>query len=204
MQRETIYDPVFDAQAHYRLLLDSMARPGKINVLPRLELSVPPGTSLTDAAALVGFALLNADISFFADGEDAEFATRYLLVNTSGKPVDAEEADFVFASGAASGVLVESMKKGTLPYPEEGATLVVSIDALTAEAQGLAITLQGPGVAGKKTFFVRGLNVGLLSALQHSNMEFPLGVDLILVDAHGHLACIPRSSQVSWEVISTY
>ena len=39
MQRETTYDPVFDAQEHYRLLLDAMARPGKINTLPRLILS---------------------------------------------------------------------------------------------------------------------------------------------------------------------
>jgi len=43
MQREIQYDEIFDAQAHYRLLLDSMARPGKINVMPQLELTTPRG-----------------------------------------------------------------------------------------------------------------------------------------------------------------
>ena len=222
MQRETTYDPVFDAQEHYRLLLDAMARPGKINTLPRLILSVPAGATpnqgpaaqpgsgaLTDAAALVGFALLNADVSFFVDGAGSDVATRYLLVNTSGRPASLEEADFVFASGLASAALVEAMKKGSLPYPEEGATLVLSVAALSAEAsqgateasQILALTLQGPGINGKKTFFVRGLSARLLEALQQSNVEFPLGVDLILTDGDGHVACIPRSSAFRWETI---
>jgi alpha-D-ribose 1-methylphosphonate 5-triphosphate synthase subunit PhnH len=216
MQRETTYDPVFDAQEHYRLLLDAMARPGKINTLPRLILSVPAGGILKEAAALVGFALLNADVHFFVDGAGSDVATRYLLVNTSARPVSLEEADFVFASGLASAALVEAMKKGSLPYPEEGATLVLSVAALSAEASqgpteasqgpteaspGLALTLQGPGINGKKTFFVRGLSARLLEALQQSNVEFPLGVDLILTDGDGHVACIPRSSAFRWETI---
>ena len=226
MQREIAYDPVFDAQEHYRLLLDAMARPGKINVLPRLLLSVPatPGSAsqpgiLTDAAALAGFALLNADVSFYVDGADTDLATRYLLVNTSARPVALEEADFVFASGMAAAALPEGMKKGTLPYPEEGATLVLSVGALATEAAGLgaqgdraaigqvqpagalAITLQGPGIAGKNTFFVRGLSATLVEALQQSNMEFPLGIDMILTDGDGRVACVPRSSRIRWEVL---
>ena len=51
MQRETAYDQVFDAQEHYRLLLDAMARPGTIYVLPRMSMTTPPG--LTGAAALM-------------------------------------------------------------------------------------------------------------------------------------------------------
>jgi alpha-D-ribose 1-methylphosphonate 5-triphosphate synthase subunit PhnH len=203
MKRETTYDPVFDAQEHYRLLLDAMARPGKINLLPRMQLSAPE--ALTEAAALIGFALLNADVSFHVVDAGADVATRYLLVNTSARSVDEEEADFVFASGQAPATLIEKMKKGSLPYPEEGATLVASVKTLAAEASGdLAITLKGPGVAGEKTFFVRGLNAQLLTALQQSNSEFPLGVDLILADGDGRLACIPRSSQVRWENLSSH
>lgn len=233
MQRETTYDPVFDAQEHYRLLLDAMARPGKINILPRLLLSVPdtatgaasqPGSgTLTDAAALVGFALLNADVSFFVDGPGADLASRYLLVNTSARPAALEEADFVFAPGRASAVLVEAMKKGSLPYPEEGATLILSVGALATEPSGLgvaadgadkkdaggaaagqtgsdlALTLEGPGIAGAKMLFVRGLNATLVEAVQQSNIEFPLGVDMILTDGDGRMACIPRSSRIRWK-----
>lgn len=218
MQRETAYDPVFDAQEHYRLLLDAMARPGKINILQRLLLSVPAASQtvaapvFTDAAALVGFALLNSDVSFYVDGPGADLATRYLIVNTSARPEALEEADFVFASGHVPSNTVDAMKKGSLPYPEEGATLVASVGALATEPSGLgtqnghpgsdlALTLQGPGIAGKKTFFVRGLNATLIEALQQSNTEFPLGVDLILTDGDGRVACIPRSSRILWEAI---
>lgn len=206
MQRETTYDPVFDAQEHYRVLLDAMARPGKINILPRMQLTAPAG--LTGAAALVGFALLNADVSFFVDGTESAVATRYLLVNTSSRPVDAREADFVFAAGSASAMLVESMKKGSLPYPEEGATLVLHVTSLATEPQGLgygdgglALALHGPGVPGERTFFARGLNATLVEAVQQSNIEFPLGVDVILTDGDGRVACIPRSSRIRWEAI---
>ena len=204
MQRETSYDQVFDAQEHYRLLLDAMARPGTINVLPRMSLMAPP--ALTGAAALVGFALLNADVSFYADGEAADVVTRYLVVNTAARPESPDKADLVFAAGTASEVLLADMKKGTLPYPDEGATLVISVEALASEAQALggrpylALTLEGPGIRGKRTFFITGLSSELVSGLQLCNQEFPLGIDLILTDPGYRIACIPRSSRVEWSI----
>lgn len=215
MHREIAYDPVFDAQEHYRLLLDAMARPGTIRVLPRMPISVPEG--LTTAAALIGFALLNADVSFNADG--GETVTRYLVVNTSARPVDRALADFVFADGMSPASLLTGMKTGTLPYPEDGATLILQVKALAATAEGLtaegltaegltaegltaegltdplAIRLQGPGVNGERKLFVSGLNSGLLDALRECNMEFPLGIDLVMTDPGHRIACIPRSSR---------
>jgi alpha-D-ribose 1-methylphosphonate 5-triphosphate synthase subunit PhnH len=204
MQRETVYDHVFDAQEHYRLLLDAMARPGTINVLPRMSLSAPP--ALTGAAALVGFGLLNADVSFYADGETADTVTRYLVVNTAARPESVDKADFVFAVGTASEALLAEMKKGTLPYPDEGATLIVSVEALASEAQALGgkpyltLTLEGPGIQGKRTFFVSGLRGEIITSLQQCNLEFPLGIDLILTDPGHRIACIPRSSRVDWSI----
>lgn len=196
MIREIAYDPVFDAQEHYRSLLDAMARPGKIRVLPQMPISVPEG--FTAASALVGFALLNADTSFYADGD--ETITRYLVVNTSARPVDRALADFVFADGMSPASLLTGMKTGTLPYPEEGATLILGVKVLATEPEGsgdaLAIRLQGPGVDGERKLFVGGLNGGLLDALRECNMEFPLGIDLVLTDPGHRIACIPRSSRV--------
>lgn len=199
MIREMAYDPVFDAQEHYRLLLDAMARPGKIRELPRLQMSAPEG--LTSAAALVGFALLNADVSFYADA--GETVSRYLVVNTSARPAERVSADFVFADGMAHASLLNGMKTGTLSYPEEGATLILCVKALTNEEEGSGdpsvICIQGPGVYGEKKLFVGGLNSGLLDGLRQCNMEFPLGIDLVLTDAGHRIACIPRSSRMRWE-----
>jgi alpha-D-ribose 1-methylphosphonate 5-triphosphate synthase subunit PhnH len=204
MQRETIYDQVFDAQEHYRLLLDAMARPGTINVLPRMSLSAPP--ALTGAAALLGFGLLNADVSFYADGETADTVTRYLVVNTAARPESVDKADFVFAAGTASVALVTDMKRGMLPYPDEGATLILSVELLASEADApgdkphLTLTLEGPGIRGKRSLFVQGLRSEIVAGLQQCNLEFPLGIDVILTDPGHRIACIPRSSRVDWSI----
>jgi alpha-D-ribose 1-methylphosphonate 5-triphosphate synthase subunit PhnH len=169
-----------------------------------MSMTTPP--ALTGAAALVGFALLNADVSFYADGEAADVVTRYLVVNTAARSDSPDKADFVFAAGTASKALLADMKKGSLPYPDEGATLVVSVEALASEAQALggkpylALTLEGPGIAGKRTFFITGLSSELITGLQQCNQEFPLGIDLILTDPGHRIACIPRSSRVEWSM----
>jgi alpha-D-ribose 1-methylphosphonate 5-triphosphate synthase subunit PhnH len=195
MQREIQYDEIFDAQEHYRLLLDSMARPGKINVMPRLELTTPPG--IQAAGALVGFALLNSDVSFYIDGPSAEEVSRYLLVNTSARPAEAEEADYVYLNGTAAAEILYRLKTGTLPYPENSATVIAAVEELGGET-GLALTLSGPGVDGERKLSVTGLDVALLEALVTINAEFPLGIDLVLTDPTGRIACIPRSSRVRW------
>jgi alpha-D-ribose 1-methylphosphonate 5-triphosphate synthase subunit PhnH len=195
MQREIQYDEIFDAQAHYRLLLDSMARPGKINVMPSLELTTPQG--IHAAGALVGFALLNSDVSFYVDGPSAEDVSLYLLVNTSARPAEAEAADYVYLNGTASAEILYRLKTGTLPYPESSATVIAAVEELGGET-GLVLTLSGPGVDGERQLSVAGLDTSLLEALVTINAEFPLGIDLVLTDPAGRIACIPRSSRVRW------
>jgi alpha-D-ribose 1-methylphosphonate 5-triphosphate synthase subunit PhnH len=205
MQREIQYHEIFDAQEHYRLLLDSMARPGKINVLPRLELTTPQGIHAT--GALVGFALLNSDVSFYVDGPSAEDVSLYLLVNTSARPAEAEEADYVYLDGTAAAEILYRLKTGTLPYPENSATVIAAVGAMGGEGEageaagetGLVLTLSGPGVDGERRLSVTGLDVALLEALVTINAEFPLGIDLVLTDPTGRIACIPRSSRVRWD-----
>ena len=193
MQKETGYDPVFDAQEHFRFLLDAMARPGKINTLAPLPLDPPPGLSVT--AALVAFALLDANTSFCVENGDAAL-TRYLARNTAARQTDIADADFVIAGGHASPAFLHSIKKGTLSYPDEGATLILDVEWLDTHSPGLPLTLSGPGIAGERTFFARGLDAGLPNALRACNAEFPLGVDGILADAAHHIVCIPRSSRL--------
>lgn len=188
MQRELTYDPVFDAQAHYRLLLDAMARPGEVRNLPVTGMNPP--SLLRPAAALVGFALLNADVSFYARGPVVD----YLRENTDAVVAEAMDADFLFLQGTDPAMLIDEAKVGTLPYPEGGATVVLSVDALAGGP--LAVMLTGPGIERENTLHIAGLNAGVLEAVQRQNQEFPLGVDLVLADAEGRIACIPRSSRM--------
>lgn len=196
MQKELLYDNVFDAQEHYRLLLDCMARPGEVRTLTAPVVHPPVG--IHASAALVGFALLNADASFYAAGPGGEAVASYLRENTDGVPRDVSEADFIFMAGetAEAAALIDRVRVGTLPYPEGGATIVLSVASL--EKGELTLLLSGPGVATENALYISGLHIDILEAVQQQNEEFPLGIDLILADPQGKIAAIPRSSRVRW------
>lgn len=195
MIKETGYDAVFDGQRHFRVLLDAMARPGMIGTLNDVTLS-PQG--LNQASALVGFALLNADVSFHVASGKAE-PPAYLTMNTASRPTDPEQADFLFADGAHATDAVRRAKVGTLTYPENGATVVIDVDRLATEPieGSLTITLRGPGVDGEVTVHIVGLSREFFEALKVKNDEFPLGVDTIIADRQGAVLCIPRTSKVT-------
>ncbi|MDR3715497.1 MAG: phosphonate C-P lyase system protein PhnH [Puia sp.] len=198
MSREIFYDEVFDAQVHYRILLDSMARPGKINSLTLENIQPPAG--INRASVLIGMALLNADVSFDAAGPYADEITRYLILNTSAVSEEHRKADFIFIPGDSEARYILEARTGTLSYPEESATFITDVKEISEEKipASIALTLKGPGIAGEKTVFVSGLEEPLLEALKEQNLEFPLGIDMILTDGNDHIVCIPRSNRFSY------
>ena len=124
MQTELNYDTVFDAQQHFRLLLDSMSRPGKINTFPVMDILPPDG--LNQASALTGFALLNADVTYFIAGDNSDDIAAYLLVNTSSKPAEISVADYVFLPEGYGADGLEEARIGIPTYPEDSATLIAA------------------------------------------------------------------------------
>jgi alpha-D-ribose 1-methylphosphonate 5-triphosphate synthase subunit PhnH len=194
MIRELTYDPVFDAQMHFRLLMDSMARPGKRNTLN--SVTIAPPASLNPASALTGLALLNADVTYFA-AQNADEITDYFVTNTASRPASIDEADFVFLPGNHDAEFLQEAKIGTLSYPETNAFVVIDVEIISDEpiTDALPITLVGPGVKGQITVFIRGLNPDLLLAIREKNAEYPLGLDTILTDRNDQILCIPRSNQ---------
>ncbi len=201
MRREVIYDEVFDAQEQFRLLLDSMARPGKINSMPDMDIIPPAG--LNKASAMIAFALLNTDVSFYAEGEGSDAIESYIALNTTAAQVGVGEADFVFINGLYDAGIIFDAKTGTLPYPEESATFVIDVDAITEDAgdSELILTLKGPGIETTKQVYINGINPGILKAVREQNMEFPLGVDLMLTDKNNNILCIPRSNLFEIEYV---
>lgn len=194
MIRETTYDEVFDAQQHFRLIMDSMARPGKLNVLNGV--AIDPPTSLNRASALIGLALLNADVTYYAAGNPDAVAS-YFVTNVASQLAGAEKADFLFLPGQSASDALEQAKIGTLSYPETNAFVVIDVAAISDEPQldSIALTLRGPGVNGERRVFVQGLNPDLLLTIRERNAEYPLGLDTILTDANDQILCIPRSNQ---------
>jgi alpha-D-ribose 1-methylphosphonate 5-triphosphate synthase subunit PhnH len=197
MIRETSYDEIYDAQRHFRVILDAMSRPGTVGQLGALALTAP--TPLTPGAAAVALALLNADVGFHLDPVHTD-AADYLRLNTGSRPAPALSADFVFLPGTASPAVLHEAPLGLPAYPEGGATAVVLVEALgKSSARGdLALTLTGPGIEHQATICLSGLSPEFLAVRQDRNVEFPLGLDFIFVTAAGELVCLPRTTRATW------
>jgi alpha-D-ribose 1-methylphosphonate 5-triphosphate synthase subunit PhnH len=202
MVREVRYDEVFDAQKHFRSLLDSMARPGKINRLDPVPLDTPPG--LNAATALIAFSLMDADSTFDVINM-AGAEAGYLAANTNAQRTETARAHFIFAGGIETADFLDEADCGTLLYPDTSATVILQVANAAAEAlsSGLRLTLEGPGIDGKACLHIAGLNEDVLLALQARNAEFPMGLDTILTfaDHVGNpcVVCLPRTTRVVWE-----
>ena len=197
MLRETVYNEIYDSQRHFRTILDSMSRPGKLNRFAPVGLTPP--SALSKTAAYVGLALLNADVTYNAEllGPDA---AEYLRVNTHSNPATPAAADFFFFSGedTRATALIQEAKVGLPAYPESGATVVVFVSRLgkSSHVGGLQLELTGPGIETREIVFVEGLHPEILATLKEKNREFPLGVDAIFVSAEETLLCLPRTTRV--------
>lgn len=200
--RETNYDVIFDAQRHFRQILDCMARPGKVNVFQPVD--IQPAGGISRGQAYVALGLLNADTGFHFAYSSAHGAD-YVVANTGARMEAVDAADFIFENRPSSPVAIEAAKEGHPNYPDLSATLVVAADFLSDainSPSGLLLELSGPGIKGSKHLRVAGPTRTWWDALVLKNSEFPLGIDLILTadqaDGSVQLACIPRTTKIQF------
>ncbi len=200
----TTYDETFHAQAHYRELLDAMARPGKINLLPAVPLQLPG--KLPPGSAYIAHTLLDGNVSFGLIGFEPD-AGKYLRSQTGAKEVEPEKADFLFAPGDMATLAFRVAKLGTLLDPESSATLICSLDGLwqepRAESLKLKLRLRGPGIESETVIFVKGVARELFADRVKRNAEYPLGVDLVFTSesegTDSRIVCLPRTTSVVCE-----
>lgn len=199
--REVNFDPVFGSQETFRLLLDAMSRPGKVVSLPASPLNLP--APWPTGLGLVALTLLDHEVTHCATGAGAEALQEYLQYNTSSPAAEPAAAAYLFAHGNDPGLAacLAELKTGTLEAPHEGATLVVAVSELSPVAgrSQLLLTLSGPGVPGERLISVAGLSTGVLVARAAAATEYPLGIDVVLIDQNGRLACLPRTTRCHWE-----
>jgi len=168
----------------FRVILQGMSHPGKVYPLPDL-----PGAG--SAVIEILDCLMDNEVSFAVIG-DNDMET-VIARHTDCRPVSAEDADYIVArNGTTRGKLV-NFKRGSLEYPDTGATVLYLVEALSEDA---GVILSGPGVNGTVCLRIAGLDLSELQLLNQVNSEFPLGVDAIFLDQGGKIACIPRSSRI--------
>lgn len=176
-----------DAQQQaFRAVLDGFARPGTPvpaqqhgAVLMFLSAVLDESVSLADPLGLVG-----------------TDARRLLLAPTA----PATQARFVLLDGRRTPDAGFQPALGTLESPELGATLVLSVDALSdapspADA-AVVLQLQGPGVPGARLLAVTGLHHEWLERRAAWVAAYPLGVDIVLA-ASNALVALPRTTRIA-------
>jgi len=180
-------DPVLDAQACFRAVLEAMSRPGRV-VAAGSALRPPP--PLSCAAAAVLLTLADADTPLWSDaGADAEAWLRFHC----GAPVVAAPGDAAFVLASAAPPALAALDAGTEEQPQRGATLVLQVAALDA---GHGWRLTGPGIEHAHRLAVAGAPAGFLAAWAENRARFPRGVDVVLC-AGDRLAALPRSVAIA-------
>ena len=196
----TLRDPIRASQHIFRVVLDALANPGTIRtsiVHPRL---IAENLSVNPYLASVLVTLLDHEVSLHvADGPGSAELADFLVRRTRTSLADASTATFVVAHAETGNYgLPELLHRGSLEYPDDGATLLIDIPPLGQEsAKDLELTMTGPGIATVERLWVSGLDSKFIESRNAATANYPMGIDLLLIDPEGRLVGMPRTTQLT-------
>lgn len=185
-------DPVHDSQAVFRVLLDTLARPGTVGwVKPILDASGPLA-HMPCAAVAALLTLADYSTPIWLQREDLALADT--LRFHTGAPVVAQAGDAAFAyiHDPEQIPAPDVFALGDPEHPEHSATLLIRVDALDG---GRALTLKGPGIETHTTITPLGLPDAFWDARAALANAFPCGIDCYLVCGLAVIG-IPRTTLV--------
>jgi alpha-D-ribose 1-methylphosphonate 5-triphosphate synthase subunit PhnH len=179
-------DPVFEAQAAFRRILDALSQPGRIEDLGGTL--APPG--LTPAAATILLTLADYETPLWLPPILGQPTAAWLTFHTSA-PLAATplQARFAVLTGAQGEPALSAFAAGDDLYPDRSATVLMQCAGLEG---GMPVTLAGPGIADTRIVAPRGLPAGFWRQLAQSNRRYPRGIDVLLVSGT-RLIGLPRS-----------
>lgn len=168
-------------QRIFRELLEAFSRPGNVREL---------ADGADDAAAQRGV------LATLMDGEST-LADPHGLVDGRDWPLlqarreAPETARYVIVNGRRAPDFQPSL--GTLESPEFGATILIRVDSLGAGNDN--VSLSGPGIKESADLRHSGLHPEWLERRGEWISSFPLGVDLLLLDAT-RIVALPRTTRI--------
>jgi len=181
MQTENLWHGNVQQQV-FRELVEVFARPGEVrNLSPWVEGSTALRTVLAT--------LMDGETTL-ADPHGRIAAADWPLLQV--KPGATETARYIAADGRRVPDFQPSL--GSLESPDFGATLLIEVDALGSGP--LSLELAGPGICGWCELSVTGLHTDWLRQRLDWVNCFPLGVDMLLLDAQNMIA-LPRTTRIS-------
>lgn len=191
-------DVVRATQHIYRRLVDAMSHPGQLwQLIPHPHTSIEQNPNPTWIASVL-LTLVDHEMTLHVvQSADSTDLRNIMTRRTRATEVPISEADFVAAEIASFDAETSTgMKRGTFDYPDDGATLVLQVESLTASG-GPSIALTGPGVKGELIRPLGDLTTGFIAARNEVTHDYPLGIDVIVVDRRGLVMALPRTTSIS-------
>jgi alpha-D-ribose 1-methylphosphonate 5-triphosphate synthase subunit PhnH len=190
MRAKHDFDMVMGAQAVFRLLLDSLANPGRpVNAARYANQFARCGRWLAPAITL-----LDNETGFYWNG-DAEVADEICFL-TGSSPTSLGRADFVFLPQPADPrEILESVKPGSDEDPHDSAMIIAD-----AGGQGeTSAALRGPGIPpeGRDASFSTAERAWL-EARDEQGYEYPCGVELVFLRDGGDILSVTRKTAIRW------
>ena len=141
-------DQARDSARAFRLMLDAMARPGRI--LP-IDTALDAPASLWVSTATICLTLCDYDTPLWIDGSlRQDHIVDYLRFQTGAAiAADMKQASFLLGTPASASAALAAASRGTAEYPDASATLIIQVPSLAA---GDRLILKGPGIDGEGDF----------------------------------------------------
>jgi alpha-D-ribose 1-methylphosphonate 5-triphosphate synthase subunit PhnH len=170
--------------------------------------------------------LLDGETSFIIAAHGQWFdqddpAVRWLTLRSGSTVVPANVADFAFFCEGSSQGLLRELNPGSLLEPELSATAMYCVEYLEemeykkgsghpreafqqyAESElnhssndAITLELRGPGIRECRYIKVVGLDQGEVELIKATRRNFPLGIDIYLVDSAGRCVGLPRTTKL--------
>lgn len=193
-------DEAFGSQAVFRSALQALSHPGRCIPVEH-DAELPRHGNA--AAAVFLLATLDADCGLWLSPSlrDSD-AAMWLRFHTGCQLVErAAQAQFVWVGAGDPLPALQSLRQGSDECPDQSATCVVDVGALSVKADEAADadaqhwTLSGPGIREQAALSVTGLPGDFAEQWANNHAGFPCGVDLFLA-TRDRLVGLPRTTRI--------
>jgi alpha-D-ribose 1-methylphosphonate 5-triphosphate synthase subunit PhnH len=187
-------DPIHDAQACFRAVMNALARPGSHQNVTSVGLEPPK--PLTPTAAAIALTLLDYDTPVWLDRPlMASEAVKAFLRFHTGAPIVTEpiEAAFALVSDPAHLIPLASFNQGSAEYPDLSTTVVLTGQNFN---NALSVKLTGPGIKDTARLAAGPIPPIFWEQVISNNKQFPRGIDLIFA-GETEIVALPRSTLIT-------